>query len=341
MKIYEITHKKNAKNVFGISLVATPAMESNYIKLSKPKPKTIKEKIELSKKHDINFAEINKEKRLLLGLVLEPEKLIYRYNEKTKEEYYITVSAETVLELSHDYIKNSNQNYSTIEHDGRELDGVSFVEHWIVEDSNIDKSALHGMNFAKGSWVSVAKIENDTLWNDYIETGRVMGFSIDARVQLQEVNLNKQTKMSETKTILGALSDLKKQIGLAFEPKKKEEEEEEKKKKELELAEPIVDTPIEEPVKEMQSLESVVSDLEKIKEVLAGMGVEFSTIVKDSLKPINDANLELTKQVDYLKLEVIELGKQPASSEIKTAPTPVDLSKLGELDRRRALRGSL
>ena len=170
MKVYEIRKKNDAPNVFGISLVATPAMESEYVMLSKDRVDnlTLDQKIELSKQNDVKFSEINKEKRLLLGLVLEPNKLIYRYDQASQEEYYITVSEETILELQQDYIKQSNQSYSTLEHDGKELDGVTFTEHWIVEDSKIDKSALHGLNFKKGSWVTVAKIENEPLWNKLI-----------------------------------------------------------------------------------------------------------------------------------------------------------------------------
>jgi hypothetical protein len=337
MKVYEITKKNDAPNVFGISLVATPAMESNYVKLSKENTNTLTEaqKIELSKTNDIQFAEVDKQKQLLLGLVLEPNKLIYRYDEQSKEEYYITVSEETILGLAHEYIKNSNQSYSTIEHDGKELAGVTFVEHWIVEDSKIDKSALHGLNFKKGSWVTVAKIENSTLWNDYIETGKVMGFSIDAMVQLEEVKLNKQTEMSEQKTVIELIKDLPNQIKLALAPKKVELTEDEKAEaKKLRLAKEEADK------KEADRI-ALLSEKDKKKQlefeaILKGfqnLGVEFSTIVKDALKPLQDANVELKKEVETLNAEVVKLGEQPASAPIITAPKQVDFSKMSNKEK--------
>jgi len=344
MKVYEITKKNDAPNVFGISLVATPAMESNYVKLSKENTNTLTEaqKIELSKTNDIKFAEVDKQKQLLLGLVLEPNKLIYRYDEQSKEEYYITVSEETILGLAHEYIKNSNQSYSTIEHDGKELAGVTFVEHWIVEDSKIDKSALHGLNFKKGSWVTVAKIENSTLWNDYIETGKVMGFSIDAMVQLEEVKLNKQTEMSEQKQTLTQLAkDVVNEIRIALHLDKKEEvkevelaEEKEEEKVEEEL---LADEPTKEPVAEVEEpkteLEEVKDDLAKIKEVFKEMGIELSSTIKDALKPINDANVALKEEVKTLEAKVVELGEQPASAPIRTAPKQVDFSKMSNKEK--------
>jgi len=257
-------------------------------------------------------------------LVLEPNKEIYRYDQTTNEEYYITVTEDTISELQQEYMKAQNQSYSTLEHDGKELDGVTFVEHWIVGDSKIDKSALHGLNFKKGSWVSVAKIDNDDLWNDAIKNGKVMGFSIDALVQLEEVNLNKQT-MSEQKEFLAQLKEdvintVKNTLGLS----KKEDFAE--VEKEVELAE--VAEVVEEVKDEAIEVEAKGFDLDEFKKVMDELGVSFSEVVKDALKPIQDSNLELSKEVETLKAELVEYGKQPASKSIKSTPSQVDFSKM-------------
>ena len=78
MKTYEaIFNEKETKGVFGISLVENPAMEGNFVALNK------QEKIQLQ--------EIDKEKRILLGLVLEPNKPIYR--NQNGEEFNIVFSS--------------------------------------------------------------------------------------------------------------------------------------------------------------------------------------------------------------------------------------------------------
>ena len=33
------------------------------------------------------------------------------------------------------------------------------------------------------------KVDSDEIWNDYVKTGKVQGFSIDAMLSLEEVNL--------------------------------------------------------------------------------------------------------------------------------------------------------
>jgi hypothetical protein len=357
MKVYQITRKENSPNVFGISLVRDPAMQSNYVMLSKDRTDhlTVEQKIHLSNQNDVKFSKISEEKRLLMGLVLEPDKLIYRYDQQTKEEYYITVSAETILELQQDYIKKSNQNYSTLEHDGKELEGISFTEHWIVEDSKIDKSALHGLSFKVGSWVTVAKIDNEKLWNDYIKTGNVLGFSIDAMVHLEEINLNKQ-EMSEQKTVIELIKDLPNQIKVALYGHDKDEDkmkkakmeeheddkvkkagldkhDEEEKAKMEEHVDPDgnpapIDTPLPSDADHAMEMEDMKSELSAIKEALATMGVEFANIVKDALKPIEEANVNLKKEVETLNTEVVELGRQPASNPIHSAPAQVNYSEM-------------
>lgn len=335
MKVYEIKRKVDAPNVFGISLVGTPAMESNYIKMSKENTIQLSEveKIELSKKYDVQLKVQDKEKRLLMGLVLEPNKLIYRYDQEKKEEYYITVNEETITELAHDFIKNANQSYSTIEHDGRELDGVTFVENWIVEDSNIDKSALYGINYKKGSWVTVAKIDNETIWNDYVKNGIVQGFSIDAMVSLEEVNLNKQEEMSEQKTVIEMLKDLPNQIKMALTPQKEVEDVKEEVELKAEITEEIAEVlPTE--LKEDFNLDA-------FKQAMSEIGVEFATVVKEALEPLKTENVEFSKTIEGLEAKIVELERQPASEPIKVTPTQVDFSKMTNFEKLKYNRENL
>jgi hypothetical protein len=67
-----------------------------------------------------------------------------------------------------------------IEHDSeRTVDDVTLVESWLVDDSEKDKSALYGYNLPKGSWMAKYKVNNDKVWDEYVKTGKVKGFSIE------------------------------------------------------------------------------------------------------------------------------------------------------------------
>lgn len=182
MKTYQALFNpvENPKGVFGISLVENPAMESLFVALKKANPIILKE--------------IDKEQRIVLGLILEPNKEILRNQDG--EQFNIVFNEETIKELSYHFFKQGNQKNSTIEHEDA-IEGVTFVESWIVEDTKKDKSAIFGFSFPKGSWVATMKIDNDNVWNDFIKTGKVKGFSIDAMLSLKEINLKLDKKMSK------------------------------------------------------------------------------------------------------------------------------------------------
>ena len=162
MKIIElILDEDEAIGVEAISVVENPAIESDFIALNN---------------QEIKLAEISKEKRLLMGALLIPKKPIFRRN--GEDEYYVFFSADTVLKASQMYLQNGNQSNSTLEHDGK-LEGLTLVESWIVEDKEKDKSALYGLDVPVGTWMGSVKVENDEVWNDYVKTGKVKGFSIE------------------------------------------------------------------------------------------------------------------------------------------------------------------
>lgn len=205
MKTYEAKYNPNEnKGVYAISLVESPAMEGLFIALSEHT--------------EIQLKEVDKEQRILMGLVLEPNKPIYR--NQNGEEFNIVFSEETIKDLSYGFFKQNNQSNSTIEHDVKQrIEGVTFTESWIVEDSKIDKSANFGFSYPKGSWLAVMKVDSDEVWNNYVKTGKVQGFSIDAMLSLEEVNLKSEIEMSEQ----AKTNSLLEKILLAFTPKQAEE----------------------------------------------------------------------------------------------------------------------
>ncbi len=127
MRIVELIIDELDENsgIDAISLVENPAIEENFLALSKDKV--------------YKFAQIDGEKRILMGAILVPNKPIYRKD--GDEEYYIYFTKETVRKASELYLSKGNQNNSTYEH-FEKINGVSLVESWIVEDTEKDKSAV-------------------------------------------------------------------------------------------------------------------------------------------------------------------------------------------------------
>jgi len=156
-----------------ISIVENPAIEEDFVALATQK---------------IEFATQNDEKRILMGAALIPNKPIYRRN--GEEEFYVYFSKDTIRKASELFFQNGNQNKSTLEHQA-ELQGLSVVESWIVEDEQKDKSSLYGLQMPVGTWMVSMKVNNDDIWINYVKTGKVKGFSIEGYF-VDKVNFAKQ-----------------------------------------------------------------------------------------------------------------------------------------------------
>ena len=150
-----------------ISFVEFPAIEENFIALNE---------------HKVEMKTIDEDKRLVIGLALVPNKLIYRRNRGF--EYNITFSEQTVRKASEKYLKSLKLHNTTVAHE-TEVDGVFLTESWIVEDPLSDKTALYGLDAPKGAWAVSMRVENDDLW-ERIKKGDYLGFSIEGMFTEQE-----------------------------------------------------------------------------------------------------------------------------------------------------------
>ena len=163
MKIIELILDEDQEDagIEAISIVESPAIESDFVALNS---------------EEIKLAEVDKDKKILLGALLIPNKPIYRNGEEG--EYYIFFSKDTIVKASQMYLKNGYQNKSTLEH-SEALNGLTLVESWIVEDEVMDKSRKYGLNVPVGTWMGAVKVNNEEIWQEYVKTNKVKGFSIE------------------------------------------------------------------------------------------------------------------------------------------------------------------
>jgi hypothetical protein len=175
-----------------ISVVESPAIESDFIAL---------------KNQEIKMAQVDKEKRILMGAALIPNKPIYRKNEKD-EGYYVYFSSDTVKKASEMFLIRGNQSKATLEHQ-MAIQNLTVVESWLVDDPKMDKSVKYGLDVPKGTWMVSMKVNNDEIWNDYVKTGKVKGFSIEGFFS-DQANRPKEQIEEELKadTLLKKIKDI-------------------------------------------------------------------------------------------------------------------------------------
>ena len=155
-----INEEENKPGVFAISLVEFPAIETNFVALAE---------------HQIKLKTVDEEKKLVMGVILKPNKKILR--KKGEYEYNIQFSDETVRKASQLYLREVRNHNTTIDHEVL-TDGVYLTESWIVEDKVHDKSALYDLGADVGDWAGTMKIDNPDIW-DAVKAGHYLGFSIE------------------------------------------------------------------------------------------------------------------------------------------------------------------
>jgi len=155
-----IDESQDKDGIDALSLVKFPAIEENWVALNN---------------HRIEFKSVDDEKRIIIGLALVPDKLIYRKN--GDYEYNIKFSKETVNKAARLYLKKLNNNNATLEHK-TEVEGVSVVESWTVDNPKMDKTALYDLNAVEGAWAVIMSIDNDKVWEE-IKNGTYLGISVE------------------------------------------------------------------------------------------------------------------------------------------------------------------
>lgn len=289
MRVFKVINGQ----VQAISLVDYPAIEADFVALSKQLP-----------------IQLSTDKMELIGPVLIPDKLIYRRLEG--REFYISFDAETIEQLANDYLANGFQYNFTLDHK-TETQDVVVVQSWVT---------LEDGEYPKGTWMIKAKVNNEDLWQS-IKSGEFKGFSIESVVELDKsINEFDFSSQMSTEELFEKIKELFKE---AFNPQTPEEVIDEKAAEVVEeVKEEVVELKEEEPTEEVKEEEP--KEDERIKELedqLASKDAEIAALndkiaeLEAGLKTKDEEAVELAKQVAESKEEIVKLSKQPSVEPVK------------------------
>ena len=279
MKCYKVT----GGDLFAVSLVEDPAIESNFIALSKEK----------------QIIQLENEKRLLVGAALIPNKPIYR--NINGKEFYISFDEATIEKLAQDFLANDYQHNITIAHQ-QGVDDIVVVESWIKTSEN-DKSVGYGLNEPIGTWFISVKVNNEEIWNK-VKNGDYKGFSIEAMVGLDEnLELNNQLSMNEE-----LIEKLREIIYEAIGKTPKAEEIVNDTAAEVVEEQPIQ---LEDVAKLKEEIANLVAEVERLKSERD----ELESKLQDSeaSKQKMDEEMKSVKtELESAKSEIVKMSKQPS-----------------------------
>ena len=155
-------------------MVESPAIESDFVALSKEDEEKVQVFLESEERH------------MVYGAALIPNKDIYRNN--GEQEFYINFTEESIVKMSQDFMKNYRQNEVTLDHEEMAND-ITIVESWLVEDPYKDKANALGINVPKGTWMIGMKVNQIDVW-DRVKSGELKGFSVESMISLEEFSKN-------------------------------------------------------------------------------------------------------------------------------------------------------
>ena len=272
-KIVELIIEENNQElaIDAISLVSAPAIEQDFVFFGK-------------EKHNLTFAKVDEEKRMLVSPALIPNKQIFRYDPNTDSEYYVYFSKDTVRKASELYLKHNNHHKATYEHSDR-VSGVLTVESWIIEDTKLDKSTLYGFSLPVGTWMVKLSISNEDLWTK-IKAGEIKGLSIEGYFVDKMQNMSKGQFTNEQ--IREALREI-------ISPKKKIQK--------VELA-TVADKILQELNLIFNDLGNQESKIDKPYDALRSVLIDWWQLLDESKTDVKDQESKLQKFISQVK----ELG---------------------------------
>ena len=124
------------------------------------------------------------ERRMIYSPLMIPNILIPRLDDN-KEKYFVKFTPEVIEKIQQLYMIEKRLDQTNYEHTDKKIESVVMVESWLVSGES-DKAYQLGFSrgdIPDGTWMGGFKVLNteqgDNIWNNFIKTGRIKGFSVE------------------------------------------------------------------------------------------------------------------------------------------------------------------
>ena len=281
LPLYEALINDLEDGIFAVSLVSTPATESNWQCFSK---------------EEQMYSIENEEEHIITGVIMLANSPIFRRDD-SGYEYNIVYKPETIKLMSEKMLKDMAHNQIDIEHNGCILPPgtVNLVEIYI-KDSEKGISPNFLKDIPDGSLIGSYKIHDDVLWN-MCKEGTLHGFSLAGWFDVKEFKDKKKSKYSMIEKIKEKLRQL------LVELSETEEEETETVEETETPAESTEETT--ETVEETETpAESAEEETETVEETETPTETEVQMAAETEEVPADDETTEEVPADDETKEEV-------------------------------------
>lgn len=192
--IYQAIIEDEQTGMFTVSLVDSPAVESNFLCFKKD------HKI-------VNFRVENEEKRLISGVIMRCNFPIYRINEYG-EEYYITFSRETIAKMAEKWLKEGLQSNVNLQHNPNNYVNDVLLKEVYFKDTAKGINPNGFEDIEEGSLFATYHILNEDVWKS-IKNGEFNGFSLEGVFNFDIVPTEEDKEYDEIMSMLDRIERIK------------------------------------------------------------------------------------------------------------------------------------
>lgn len=229
LPIIELTLEELEQGIDATALVENPAIQRNWMAFKEHK--------------DFKFKTHDEEKRILAGALMVADFPMYR--KMNGKEFFVKFSSETIEQLADRMVLNNKLTAFNFEHDSKKELADMHIQQFFIINTELGMDTPKGFDeLPNGSLFAFVKVNNEQVWNDYVKTGIVKGFSIEGNFATKEEfteqkflnEFNQILNMTDKKIANTKLNELMAKAKSLFSEDYKEKEEE-KKEEEVKMAE--------------------------------------------------------------------------------------------------------
>jgi hypothetical protein len=230
LPIIELTLEELEQGIDATALVENPAIQRNWMAFKEHK--------------SYEFKTHNEDKRILAGALMVADFPMYR--NMNGKEFFVKFSSETIEQLADRMVLNNKLTAFNFEHDSKKELADMHIQQFFIINTELGVNTPIGFEeLPNGSLFAFVKVNNEQVWNDYVKTGIVKGFSIEGNFATKE-EFSEQTFLNEFQTIINmtdkkvATSKLDELVAKAKSLFSEDVKPEEKKEEEVKMAEAML-----------------------------------------------------------------------------------------------------
>lgn len=228
LPIIELTLEELEQGIDATALVGNPAIQRNWMAFKEHK--------------SYEFKTHNEDKRILAGALMVADFPMYR--NMNGKEFFVKFSAETIEQLADRMVLNNKLTAFNLEHNAKKELADMHIQQFFIINTELGMDTPKGFDtLPNGSLFAFVKVNNEQVWNDYVKTGIVKGFSIEGNFATKEEfteqkflnEFNQIINMTDKKIATSKLDELVAKAKSLFSEEVKEEIV--KKEEEVKMAE--------------------------------------------------------------------------------------------------------